>query len=372
MKFKVFLVSVFSIFSLFMGILFDGSVEALSPLGLTQIKYWAYQIQSLEEPQAISTLANSKYDMLVIDPTVTHDFTFNAKRTVSILKSSRASDGIHRKLVLAYIDIGQAEEWRWYWNGRPTYEQFGECRDAYIKSIQKWAPWVVACDPDGWAGNYPVAFWASEWKDIVIHGTDLGSDLGLYFNSMLDEVIQDGFDGVYLDWVEAWEMEAVRKRAVQDGIQPALSMVKFIRDIKEYGRYHNPQFIVIQQNSSDLINNVPIDSLSDAVDGIAQEGVWWDGEAVEDWEDPDGYDMASGLAQYYLPRLRKYLHFGFPVFVCDYAVTKSNDVYKKAQSEKFIAYSTRRPLSRLTSTPPKFLDIKRSITPILPLLLIDD
>jgi len=83
--------------------------------------------------------------------------------------------------------------------------------------IQTWAPWVVASDPDGWAGNYPVAFRDSDWKDIVIKVTALGAGLGLYFTSMLDEVIKDGFDGVYLDWVEAREMSAIRIRAQNEG-----------------------------------------------------------------------------------------------------------------------------------------------------------
>lgn len=247
-------------------------VNATEPLPLKKIRYWAYQIQGLNSHGAIDALAASPYDLLVVDPTVTYEPDFNARRMVDTLKSSSAHDGIHRKLVLAYLDIGQAEEWRWYWHGQETYEQYGQCQNSFVASLQRDMEWVVACDPDGWAGNYPVAYWEQEWHDIVINGTDLGSELGLYFNSMLDEVLKDGFDGVYLDWVEAWEMEAVAQRASEDGKTPGMEMFKLIEAIKEFGMRSNPSFIVLQQNSSALLEEVGADALATAVDGIASGG----------------------------------------------------------------------------------------------------
>jgi cysteinyl-tRNA synthetase len=326
--------------------------ESLSPLPLSGIRYWAYQIQALDTVGAVDALANSRYDMIVVDPTVTHDYSFNARNMVQKIKASKASDGTHRKLVIAYIDIGQAEEWRWYWDGHTTYEHLGACQPSYISQIQMWAPWVVACDPDGWAGNYPVAYWHSDWKDVVIYGTTLGSHLGLYFNSLLDEVIQDGFDGIYLDWVEAWEMTEVQQRAQNEGKNPGQEMLTFIQEMRAYGKLYNPNFLVIQQNSSELINEVGVTALKTAVDAIAQEGVWWEGDASDNWNDPNGYDQPSGFENYYLPRLRLYKTSGLPVFVCEYAVSKASDAYQKARAEGFIAYATRRSLSQLTTTPP--------------------
>ncbi|MCP4218326.1 MAG: hypothetical protein GY765_27060 [bacterium] len=328
-----------------------------SPLSLSAVRYWGYQIQGLDNDGAIAVLANSRYDMVVIDPTVTTSPDFDAAGMVSQIKASKANDGVHRKLVIAYIDIGQAEEWRWYWNGQTTYEEQGECNSSFIPQIQTWAPWVVACDPDGWAGNYPVAFWDPGWQDVVINGTTLGASLNLYFDSMLDEVIQDGFDGIYLDWVEAWEMDAVSTRAQNEGKDPGREMLTFIKRMRTYGRQYNPNFIVIQQNSSELINEVGASELATAVDGIAQEGVWWDGDAIDDnWNDPAGYDQASCCTDYYLSRLQKYRTAGLPVLVCDYAVQNADDVYEKCETYGFIGYATRRPLSFLTTTPPDFQD----------------
>lgn len=95
--------------------------------------------------------------------------------------------------------------------------------------------------------------------------------------------------------------------------------------------------------------------LKTAVDAIAQEGIWWDGiGGNDDWNDSEGYDYASCCTDDYLPRLRKYRNAGFPVFVCDYALKKAEEVYQNAAAEGFIAYATRRSLSKLTTTPPEF------------------
>ncbi len=342
------------------------SLTGTDPLPLSSVRYWAYQLQNLDLSGAVNEIVNSRYDLVVIEPTVTCNYEFAARDMVSRIKASKASDGVHRKLVIAYIDIGEAEEWRWYWDGHTTYEEKGLCKNSYVNAIQTWAPFVVACDPDGWAGNYPVAFWDKDWKDIVIHGTSLGSHLNLYFDSMLDEVIQDGFDGVYLDWVEAWEMTAVQNRAQNEGKNPGQEMLNFIKEIRNYGKQYNPGFIVIQQNSSELINEVGANALKNAVDAIGQEGVWWDGiGGNDDWQDPEGYDYPSCCTDYYLSRLRKYKAAGFPVFVIDYAVQKTDEVYQKAETEGFIAYATRRSLSRLTTTPPDFDDIHPPQIPVI-------
>ena len=54
--------------------------------------------------------------------------------------------------------------------------------------------------------------------------------------SIIDEVIKDGFDGVYLDWIVAFSDDAVIEAAEDAGIDPADAMLDFIEDIREYGR----------------------------------------------------------------------------------------------------------------------------------------
>lgn len=58
-------------------------------------------------------------------------------------------------IILAYVDIGQAEDWRWYCN--------------YTCKVGD-PDWIVGEDPNGWTGNFPVKYWEQVWKDLVIYG----------------------------------------------------------------------------------------------------------------------------------------------------------------------------------------------------------
>ena len=110
------------------------------------------------------------------------------------LKNSLSGDGAHRKLVIAYIHIGLAEDWRWYWK----WSTGNKCRSLLPSD---WPDFILTCDPEGWAGDDPVAFWDDRWKDIVIYGKNQGEDSSRDYHSILDEVIADGFGGAYLEWV---------------------------------------------------------------------------------------------------------------------------------------------------------------------------
>ena len=82
----------------------------------------------------------------------------------------RKPDG-SRRLVLAYMSIGEAESYRWYWPRRSS-------------------AWLGAENPQ-WRGNYGVRFWHSDWQEIIFEYTD--------------KIVAAGFDGVYLDKVDEFE-----------------------------------------------------------------------------------------------------------------------------------------------------------------------
>ena len=320
-----------------------------APMPLREVGYWAYQIQDLGEPGVVDALVDSHYDMLVLEPTRTdwssEDRYFDTASMVARLKGSLASDGVHRKLVLAYVDIGEAEDWRWYW----TWSRGWNCKGS---PPSDWPRYVLACDPDGWAGNYPVAYWDPAWKDLLIYGTDRPVGQGRDYESVVDQVVMDGFDGIYLDWVEAYEDADVVDAAQAAGLDPAEEMVALIREIRDYATARNPGFLVIQQNAAALIADHP-ESL-EVVDAIAQEAIWFDGDATDDWDDPDGYDRENheGLTDYYLDYLARYVEAGLPVFVCEYAVARAEEAYANAHAESLVPYASRRSLSRLSTTPP--------------------
>jgi endo-alpha-1,4-polygalactosaminidase (GH114 family) len=68
--------------------------------------------------------------MLVLEPTRT-DWSSGEKhsdtrRMIARLKDSHASDGEHRKLVIAYLDIDVAEGCRWYWGWSKGWDCQGD------------------------------------------------------------------------------------------------------------------------------------------------------------------------------------------------------------------------------------------------------
>ncbi len=323
-------------------------MASAGPLSLVEVSYWAYQIQDISALGAVDALAASHYDMLVLEPTRTdwssNDKFFNTSAMISHLKKSMGSDGVHRKLVIAYIDIGEAEDWRWYWEWSTAWNCTGS-------PPEDWPSYILACDPDGWGGNYPVAYWDQQWKNIIIYG--IGSDPAQRnYMSVLDEVITDGFDGIYMDWIEAFENADVIKAAQAVGKDPAQEMVLFIQEMRAYAAARNPDFILIQQNGAALIDKHP--ELVTVLDGIAQEAIWFDGEATDDWNDPAGYDDINDptLTTHYLGYLQKYQDAGLPAFSCEYALQHAGTAYANSLAHGFVPYVSRRSLGKVTTTEP--------------------
>lgn len=326
----------------------DSATET-GPLALSDVRFWGYQIQSVSDAGAVDALADSHYDMLVLEPTRT-DWSSNAREfdaaaMISRLKATKASDGTHRKLLIAYIDIGEAEDWRWYW----TWSQ------EWLPGTPKpadWPDYIITHDPDGWGGNYPVAYWDDAWKDIVIYGRNQDAAPNGDYTSMIDEVLRDGFDGIYLDWVEGFENVGVAAAAKTAGLNPAVEMIKFIREMRAYARARDPDFLIIQQNAAALAEGRS--ELFDVIDAIAQEEIWFDGVATDDWNDTDGYDRAldAGDSDEIIGLLAAFRDAGIPVFNCEYALDQAAEAYRRSYERGYVPYCSRRSLGALTTTPP--------------------
>jgi cysteinyl-tRNA synthetase len=122
----------------------------------------------------INALAATNYDALIIDLY----FDENALTSSDITALSTKQNGGSR-LVIAYMSIGEAEDYRSYWQ-------------------QGWkvgSPSFIKKENPNWKGNYKVMYWDPEWQTII-YGND-----GSYVKKILDA----GFDGVYLDIIDAFE-----------------------------------------------------------------------------------------------------------------------------------------------------------------------
>jgi cysteinyl-tRNA synthetase len=299
-------------------------------LNLRWVESWAYQIQGLEEEGAVDALADSDYELIVVEPVRSLEGAeeFDTAGMVSRLHGEG-------KLVLAYLDVGEAEDYRGYWGDdwiAPSADEPGE------------PDFLITVDPDGWSGNYPVAFWDERWKEIVIGDQ----------NSLVDMVLDDGFDGVYLDWIEAYQDETVAAAAERLGIDPAQEMVAFVQEIAQYGRGRSESFLVIPQNAAELAQEGP--EYLEIIDGLAQENLSFRGEADTDWGDPESGDIPTSAddQEYLLELFDLYLGAGLPVFCADYALRQPNvqAAYTTARDADCLGYVTQTPLSRLTETPP--------------------
>lgn len=122
----------------------------------------------------LSALDDTDYDALIID--AFHEESMLSPGEVERLQS-KPGDG--RRLVVSYLSIGEAEEYRYYW------------RESWYES----PPPFLEEENRDWPGNYLVRYWEPEWKAILF-----GSS-----SAYLDRILSAGFDGVYLDIIDAFE-----------------------------------------------------------------------------------------------------------------------------------------------------------------------
>ncbi|AQW29222.1 endo alpha-1,4 polygalactosaminidase [Ralstonia syzygii subsp. celebesensis] len=303
---------------------------------LAGVQTWMYQLQDLLTDAQIDALDAQPYDMVVVEAgnTIKTQEKFNTAGMVTRLHTK--ANGSPRK-VIAYIDIGQAESFRTYWIDKqwkaPTATKPGV------------PDFILTVDPDGWAGDYPVAYWDQRWQDLW-----LGP------NGAVAQLAREGFDGVYLDWVEGYTNAKVAAAAKKAGVNPAKAMVDFIAKIRTAGRAINPQFAVIQQNAPELIDAVGAARLLPNLDAISQEDTWFGGDADASWGDANGTDQDAAPAdtQWTIEQLQKHCAGGLPVFTIDYALTAPNPqtVYAASRNLGFRPLVSRVALSRPTTTPP--------------------
>jgi cysteinyl-tRNA synthetase len=125
----------------------------------------------------LSAIQQTDYDVIILDLYFTEEEFLTDE---DILSLKRKKNGGSR-LVIAYMSIGEAEDYRYYW------------QESWSKKNNRPA-WIIEENPD-WEGNYKVQYWDPEWQAIISSGED----------SYLSKIINAGFDGVYLDIIDAFE-----------------------------------------------------------------------------------------------------------------------------------------------------------------------
>lgn len=207
------------------------SIKETHAQTLSTVKSWGYQLQDIDPEE----VASSPFDLMVIDYTRNGDPSFWF--TNHEIRNMKTRPGGDKRILLCYLSIGEAEDYRFYWK----------------QSWKKQKPdWLDKENPD-WPGNYKVYYWNDEWKRIVFR--------------YLDKIMQMGFDGVYLDIVDAYEYY----NPTHPGSEA--EMIQWISEISDYCKQKKGNgFYVIAQNAEGLAQH---DNYLNKIDGIAKEELFY-------------------------------------------------------------------------------------------------
>ena len=231
-----------------------------APKAPGDIKFWLYQLQDAD----INAILQSGFDRVVMDYAKdgSDETQYPAQQITSLIKADI--------LPIAYLSIGEAENYRFYWNqawvATPNSNDF--TAEAPL--------WLGRTNPD-WQGNYKVRYWHPDWQNNYIR---------LY----LDKIIAQGFRGVYLDIIDSFEYWADRENygvgkevrrpddPYDDEAEAAHKMIRFVRWIAEYCRARSPfgaAFLVIPQNGERILQYDDEGEYLAAISGIGIEDLWY-------------------------------------------------------------------------------------------------
>ena len=253
-----------------------------------EISSWAYQLQNADPAE----LRSLDFDLYVID------YSKDGSEKERYSKEDIESVKKRGKVVLSYLSIGEAEDYRFYW------------KDEWNENPPDW----LGDENPEWEGNYAVKYWMDGWKEIVFR--------------YLDKIKEEGFSGVYLDKVDEFEYWADKG---YDEETLASSMVEFIKEISERA----DDMLIFIQNGERIVDLDP--DVLKYVDGIGIEDLWYDGTSEND----DEYVSER------LESIMKFKEHGKMVLVVDYVDDGSNseenmnrirDFISRARKEEFIPY----------------------------------
>jgi len=138
------------------------------------------------------------------------------------------------KAVLAYINAGYAEEWRWYW---PIAVQAG-----------------IVHEPTEYEGEHLVEYWSPAWRAILVNYTL--------------STLQQGYTGVYLDNIDAAEAIAELQPPWAQGVDPRQAMIDLVSNISSAAHASGGLVYVNIGAATSLLWD---DRLLDQVDGVLRE-----------------------------------------------------------------------------------------------------
>ena len=260
-----------------------------------EVRRFAFHLTQLN----LGAIARSDTDLVVIEA--------GGLSAASVARLKRRPDG-GRRLVLGYMNVGEAETYRSYW------------RASWNRNRPEW----IGKPNRDWPDHFFVQYWTPEWQRILM-GTR---------NSALDRILAAGFDGVFLDSVDKYQVWSGRlQRSKSD-------MSTLVKRIASYGRARNPRFLVVPNNAEDLLSNA---SYRAAIDAVVKESLFFGVPGP-------GRRNSPQLVNWSMRLLRRAQRDGKPILVIEYLSSAATQTAAAARIRDAGMLGTfgRRDLARLT------------------------
>ena len=227
--------------------------------------------------------------------------------------------GKTNRKVIAYISIGEAEDYRPYW-----HTEWGH----HGKLTTNAPVWLGGENPE-WKGNYRVKYWHPAWQQLIL-------------KAVAGAIIQ-GFDGVYLDIVDGFEtFEQEGRNYIDNRINPETrqsyrrDMVDWVGRIGTCARAHNPAALVIPQNGAQLLDQT---GFAEGINAIGIEDFFTNGNRIQ----------SKSQTEEVLPYLKYLAGTQKPVLLIEYPKNKDRQqlVMQKAHVQNFTWLITGRELKTM-------------------------
>jgi cysteinyl-tRNA synthetase len=249
-------------------------------LALSEVRSWRL---ALAETDA-SALKPLAHDLLVVDPAIASRQAAGQDTRLRELK--RRPDGGSR-LLIAYLSVGRASARASYW--RPDWLQTADAGDPApaasagagrapvsvgppltTASIQPasagsgrlspsgQAPEWLTREPRTQADGWPARYWLASWQALLFGSRE----------AALDRIIEQGFDGVFLDHA------ALFRELGGENPHAQASMLQLLTEMAAYARARNPEFLVIVHNADELLASR---ALRESIDAAARANLLYGG-----------------------------------------------------------------------------------------------
>ena len=301
-------------------------VQLITADGIKEVHSWGYQLQGNQDsgtPLEALDLAAVPHDVLVMD--FSRDGLESGRyhaEDIATLKARAPSSAI-----ISYMTIGEASDYRSHW--RPAWTSTGAATGKPTASAPSW----LGPNNPSWPTSCKVRYWEEGWQNVIFNDSRTG---------WLDLIAAQGFDGAYLDIVDAycfWGAE-VSSDLRRDGDpenekEAAQRMIEFIAGFTGHVRERYPDFMIFPQNGEMILSALgdPGDLEQEdrertamflkAVSAIGVEDVYCPGNQAENNRFAPNKDRIAVLK-------RDFRDSGKPVFSVDY-------LNQDAAIEKYLA-----------------------------------